>query len=77
MSKLGIALCKIQKGTTVATTSLAVAISEVADINKCLLIVNGRSGYASGTFTSKISITVTSSVSGIIDWQVIEFGGAV
>lgn len=74
---LGLVQTKIQKGTTVATTSLAVTISEVADINKCLLIVRGRSGYASGTFTSKTSITVTSSVSGIIDWQIIEFGGAV
>ena len=74
---LGLIQTKIQKGTTAATTSLAVTIDEVADINKCLLIVSGRSGYASGTFTSKTSITVTSSVSGIIDWQIIEFGGAV
>lgn len=74
---LGLLQTKIQKGTTVATTSLAVTITEVSDINKCLLIVRGRSGYASGTFTSKTSITVTSSTSGIIDWQIIEFGGAV
>jgi len=74
---LGLIQCKIQKGTTAATTSLAVTIDPVADINKCLLIVNGRSGYASGTFTSVDSITVTSSASGIIDWQIIEFGGAV
>ena len=74
---LGIAQCKIQKGTTSATTSLAVVIEEVADINKCLLIVNGRSGYASGVFDSTTQITVKSSASGIIDWQLIEFGGAV
>ena len=74
---LGLIQTKIQKGTTAATTSLAVTIDEVADINKCLLIARGRSGYASGTFTSTTSITVTSSVSGIIDWQIIEFGGAV
>ena len=74
---LGLIQTKIQKGTTVATTSLVVTIDEVADIDKCLLIVNSRSGYASGTFTSTTSITVTSSVSGIIDWQIIEFGGAV
>ena len=74
---LGLIQTKIQKGTTTATTSLAVTIDEVADINKCLLIVRGRSGYASGTFTSTTSITVTSSASGIIDWQIIEFGGAV
>lgn len=74
---LGLIQTKIQKGTTVATTSLAVTIDEVADINRCLLIVRGRSGYASGRFTSTTSITVTSSVSGIIDWQIIEFGGAV
>ena len=74
---LGLIQTKIQKGTTAATTSLVVTIDEVADINKCLLIVRGRSGYASGTFTSTTSITVTSSASGIIDWQIIEFGGAV
>ena len=74
---LGLARCRIQKGTTVATTSLAVAITPVADVNKCVLIVHGRSGYASGVFNSVSQITVTSSVSGIIDWQLIEFGGAV
>ena len=74
---LGLMQVKIQKGTTAATTSLAVAISEVADINSCVLLVNGRAGYASGTFTSTTSITLTCSVSSIIDWQIIEFGGAV
>lgn len=74
---LGIAQCKIQKGTTVATTSLAVTIDEVADINKCLLIVNSRGGYGSGVFDSTTQITVKSSASAIINWQVIEFGGAV
>lgn len=74
---LGLIQVKIQKGTTIATTSLAVAITPVASVSKCLLIVKGRAGYASGTFTSVSSITVTSSVSGIIDWQLIEFGGAV
>lgn len=74
---LGLIQCKIQKGTTIATTSLAVTITEVSDINKCILIVNGRAGYASGVFTNTTTITVTSSISGILDWQVIEFGGAV
>ena len=54
---LGLIQTKIQKETTVATTSLEVTIDEVADINKCLLIVMGRSGYASGAFTSTTSIT--------------------
>jgi len=74
---LGLVQTKIQKGTTVATTSLAVTIDEVADTDKCLLIVNSRGGYGSGTFTSTTQITVKSSASAIIDWQVIEFGGAV
>jgi len=74
---LGLMQTKIQRGTTAPITSLAVTISEVADVNKCILIVNGRDGYASGIFTSTTSITVTSSVSGIVDWQVIEMGGAV
>ena len=77
MAKLGIAQCKIQKGTTVATTALDVTISEVADVNKCLLIINSRAGYGSGSFVSATKINVRSSASAIIDWQLIEFGGAV
>lgn len=74
---LGIAQCKIQKGTTASTTSLSVTIDRVSDIQKCILIVNGRSGHASGTFVDNSTIALTSSTSGVIDWQVIEFGGAV
>lgn len=74
---LGLIQTKIQKGTTVATTSLAVTIDEIADVDKCLLIVNSRGGYASAIFNSTTEIQVYSSASAIIDWQVIELGGAV
>lgn len=74
---LGLIQCKIQSGVTAATTDLAVAITPVADVAKCLLFANGRSGYASAYFNSVSSIQIKSSASGIVNWQLIEFGGAV
>lgn len=71
---LGLVQSKIQKGRSASAT---VTIDEVSDVNKCSVYCTANgSAYLSSTTTLVVTVLATYGQS-LVDWQVIEHGGAV
>jgi len=71
---LGLTQFKIQKGRS---TSATITITAVADVNKCAVFCTANgSAYLSSVTTLVVTVLATYGQA-TVDWQVIEFGGAV
>ena len=79
MSLLGMIQVKIQKGTTAiatANTAVTATISDVSNVARCVVLTQCRTGYSTGLLTNTTTLSLNSNSTGLVEWTVIEFGGA-
>lgn len=71
---LGLAQIQIQKGRSGSAT---VTINAVSDINKCAVFCTANgSAYLTSPTTLVVTVLATYGQS-TVDWQIIEYGGAI